>query len=85
MEIHDCDLNIVKIRHFIENIKLDLVHIHVNHSDFVSPSNFPRALELTFSPNEYNKILDDNDKKFPIDLDQPNNSNFPDLPIEFVD
>ncbi len=35
--------------------------------------------------NEYNKILDDNDKKFPIDLDQPNNSNFPDLPIEFVD
>ena len=85
MEIHDCDLNIIKIRHFIENIKLDLVHIHVNHSDFVSPSKFPRALELTFSPNEYNKILDDNDKKFPIDLDQPNNPNFPDLPIEFVD
>ena len=85
IEFHDCDLNYHRIKNFMENFELQLVHIHVNNWDFVSPKKFPQALELTFSPRQFNKMIANKTKKFPILLDQPNNPLFQDYPIEFND
>jgi len=45
--------------------------------------NVPRALELTFSPQEFNKetIIE---KKYPSALDKLNNINYKDLEIEYI-
>ena len=85
IEFHDCDINYHRIKNFIESFELQLVHIHVNNCDFVTDSGFPRALELTFSPKQFNKKITDKTKKFPISLDQPNNQLFQDYPLEFND
>ena len=85
IEFHDCDLNHLRIKNFIENFDLQLVHIHVNNWGFVTPNRFPQSLELTFSPKQFNKKITNESKKFPISLDQPNNPLFQDQPIEFKD
>ena len=85
IEFHDCDLHKDKIKNFIENFKLQLVHIHVNNADFIDPDGFPRALELTFSPPKFNKENLNNHKKFPTLIDQPNNLLSKDYIIEFYD
>ena len=83
IEFHDCDLNLDKIINFVENFELQIVHIHVNNWDYISSTGLPRALEITFSPKEFNTKLKDEDKKYPISLDQSNELNMKDLPIEF--
>lgn len=83
IEFHDCDLNLEKIINFVENFELQIVHIHVNNWGYISPNGFPQCLEITFSPKEFNSKLKDEDKKYPISLDQSNNSNGKDLPLEF--
>ena len=83
IEFHDCDLNLDKIINFVENFELQIVHIHVNNWSYISSSGFPRSLEITFSPREFNSKLKDEDKKYPIPLDQSNVPNMKDLPIEF--
>ena len=85
IEFHDCDLNHLRIKNFIENFDLQLVHMHVNNWGFVTPNRFPQSLELTFSPKQFNKKITNESKKFPISLDQPNNPLFQDHPIEFKD
>ena len=83
IEFHDCDLNLDKIINFVENFELQIVHIHVNNWDYISSTGLPRALEITFSPKQFNSKLKDEDKKYPISLDQSNAPNMKDLPIEF--
>ena len=83
IEFHDCDLNLDKIINFVENFELQVVHIHVNNWSYISPSGLPRALEITFSPSKFNTEIKE-EKKYPIELDQPNNPQFKDLPIEFI-
>ena len=84
IEFHDCDLNLDKIINFVENFELQIVHIHVNNWGYISSTGLPRALEITFSPKKFNSKLKDEDKKYPISLDQPCNPDFKDIPIEFI-
>lgn len=49
----------------------------------ISPVGVPRALELTFSPQEFNKKMIV-EKKYPSALDRPNNINYEDLEVEFI-
>ena len=85
IEFHDCDLNHYRIKNFIESFDLQLVHLHVNNWGFITPNRFPQALELTFSPKQFNKKIINETNKFPIPLDQPNNQLLQDYPIEFKD
>ena len=85
IEFHDCDLNHYRIKNFIESFDLQLVHLHVNNWGFITPNRFPQALELTFSPKQFNKKIINETNKFPISLDQPNNPLFQDYSIEFKD
>ena len=84
IEFHDCDFHFEKIKSFIDQFKLQLVHIHVNNYGDIDASGFATVIELTFSPQSYNAIREKNDNKFPvIRLDQPNNKNRKDEPIIF--
>jgi len=85
IEFHDCDLHIDKIKNFIDNFELQLVHIHVNNWALVDSNNFPRVFELTFSTKDFNKKVTNLKKKFPTLLDVPNNPLYEDLSIEFSD
>ena len=85
IEFHNCDLHFEKIKKFLNDFKLQLVHIHVNNWAFLTPDNFPRIIELTFSPEEFNKKIDNTNKNFPTSMDKPNNPLHPDLPIKFND
>ena len=84
IEFHDCDFHFEKIKSFIEQFKLQLVHIHVNNYGDINASGFATVIELTFSPQSYNTVRKKNDNEFPvIKLDQPNNKNREDEPIIF--
>jgi len=83
IEFHECDLHFDKIKRFIDEFELQLVHIHVNNFGSITNLGNPTVLELTFSPKKYNSIRAEN-CKFPIDeLDQPNNKMEKDVPIIF--
>ena len=84
IEFHDCDLHFEKIKKFINELELQLVHIHVNNFGVINSHDFPTVIELTFSPKSYNTVRKINDNKFPVSgLDQPNNKNDIDKPIIF--
>ena len=85
IEFHDCDLHMKKIKNFINDFELDLVHIHVNNWSTLNSSNIPGSIELTFSTKEFNQKNNDDNKIFPIDIDMPCNELYQDLPIEFYD
>jgi len=84
IEFHDCDLNFDKIKNFIDNIDLELVHLHVNNWSFLSSNGFPGAIELTFSHKDFNRDLTDKNKEYPTSLDEPNNPLYKDLTVEFI-
>ncbi len=74
IEFHDCDFHFEKIKSFINQFKLQLVHIHVNNYGDINASGFATVIELTFSPQIYNTDRDENNNVFPVSgLDQPNN------------
>jgi hypothetical protein len=83
IEFHDCDLNLDKIINFVKNFELQIVHIHVNNWGYISPSGLPHSLEITFSPKEFNSKLKNEYQKYSASLDQSNNPNFKNLPLEF--
>jgi len=85
IEFHDCDLMLNYIHKFINEIKLDLVHLHVNNFGKINSKQFPSVIELTFSKRIYNKKRLEGDYIFPVNnLDQPNNFSKEDLKIEFL-
>ena len=83
IEFHDCDLHFEKIKNFINNFKLQLVHIHANNFSLINSDNCPRAVELTFCTKEFTKNSINENKKFPTLLDILNNQLYSDLPIMF--
>ncbi len=80
IELHDVDLHLDKIKNFIENLDLELVHIHPQNPAFVTSENIPTQLELTFAKNP-NPI--GQNPKIPHELDQPANPSLPDIKLLF--
>ncbi len=70
IEFHDCDLHILKIKNFIEHLRLDLVHVHANNYAPINLDNgLPLVLELTFSEGPSLETI----IALPHPLDMPNN------------
>ena len=70
IELHDCDLHLIKIEHFIKNFDIRLVHVHANNFGPIrSDDELPVTLELTFS--RYSERGDEID--LPHRFDMPNN------------
>ena len=85
IEFHDIDLNLEKIKIFIEKFKLDLIHTHVNNCGPLMNKNSPTQVELTFSylPNKSDYEFSEN-FDLPHELDMPNHPNLRDDDVSFV-
>ena len=49
IEFHDYDLNKDRVHDFINEIEMELIHVHVNELGGISCDNTPIALEFSFS------------------------------------
>jgi hypothetical protein len=84
MELHNVDLMKTHIKSFVENLKLDLVHIHVNNFGGTNNEGFAKVIEVTFSKRKYNKVRDNDEFEFPdMSIDQSNDPNLRDLKVKF--
>lgn len=82
MEFHDCDLHQNKIKKFIDQLDLNLVHIHANNwGPLELDTYFPTVLELTFS--KFGEISDS--AYLPHELDMPNNKNLSEINLTIED
>ena len=84
IEFHDVNKNLDKIKKFINNFNLLLIHTHINNFGPIS-DGIPTVLELSFSRksqkiNVQNYQLAD---YLPIVLDQKNNENGTDYSVTF--
>lgn len=69
LELHDVDIHLDKIKTFINELSLNLVHVHANNFRPLRASDdLPFVLELTFS--KYSKVS--TDYNLPHELDMPN-------------
>jgi len=80
IEFHDFDIHINRITKFIENLEMDLVHIHPQNPAPVNDDNIPTQIEISFAKSP-EKIS--NNPKIPNDLDQPANPNFNEIELKF--
>jgi len=72
IELHDVDIHLNKIKKFVNDFNLNLVHVHANnHAPIRAIDDLPLTLELTFS--KYSDVS--SDYKLPHKLDMPNNKN----------
>ncbi len=84
IEFHDCDLHFNRIKNFIENFDLKLVHLHVNNYCSVNKDLNPSVIELTFSSKKHVAANDGKKIKFPVkNLDQPCDKNNIDREVSF--
>lgn len=78
IEMHDVDIHQKRIKEFIHQLSLNLVHVHANnYAPIRADDDLPIVLELTFS--KYSN--DSTDYKLPHKLDMPNNKNCLDYEI----
>jgi len=87
IEFHRVSSNLEKIYDFIYklNSDLELVHIHINNYSVKEESQFPEAIELTFSRKNLHDQNLINNKDYPIkNLDFPNSKRNKDIKITFM-
>lgn len=81
IEFHDCDLHLAKIKEFITQYPLNLVHIHANnYAPLRLDDSLPLVLELTFS----RRAIMCDDTLLPHPLDMSNNPNDLDYELTFT-
>mgnify|MGYP001977982832 CR=1 FL=1 len=84
IEFHDVDLHLDRILKFIADFEKNIAHIHANNYSIKEFSQFPEAIELTFSKKTLHTISKSNDKQYPLKgLDYPNSKRSPDVKISF--
>ena len=78
IELDDCDIHLKQIERFINEFKLNLVHVHANNfAPIRLDDNLLLGLELTFS-----KYADfSSSHKLPYKLDMPNSRYFSDYEL----
>jgi hypothetical protein len=84
IEFHDCHHRLDRIRQFVCEIGLTLVHAHANNHGRTSETGIPSVMELTFSASTA-KRSGSVGKVLPHALDQPNKIGTPEPAIRFVD
>ncbi len=78
IEFHDCDLHLDKVKKFVRESRLKLVHIHANNfAPICQRTKMPLVLEFTFSSNATTEC----EPTLPNLMDMPNNSQLPEITI----
>ncbi len=80
IEFHDCDLHLEKIKSFVENIALPIVHIHANNFAPLSDNGLPLVLEISFSSGA---SITTEKCSYPRPLDMPNNPATEEIELSF--
>ena len=80
IEFHDADLHESKIKNFIDNIGLKLVHIHPNNFGGLDKFGNPYLIELTF---EKEPIILKETNSLPHKFDMKNNPDADDITLTF--
>ncbi len=80
IELHDVDIHLEKIKNFIKNLDMKLVHIHAQNPAHIAENNIPTQIELTFAKNP--KIIS-SEVKLPHKLDQPANPYLKEIELTF--
>ena len=80
IELHDVDIHLEKIKNFIKNLDMKLVHIHAQNPAHIAENNIPTQIELTFAKNP--KVIGEY-KELPHSLDMPNRSKDDDIVLKF--
>ena len=80
IELHDVDIHLDKIKNFINNIDMELVHIHGQNPAHVAENDIPTQIELTFAKKP--EIIS-SEVKLPHKLDQPANPNLKEIELIF--
>jgi hypothetical protein len=85
IEFHDTGRLRTKFKQRMEAIleKFEIVHIHGNNWAGVSVDGLPDCLELTFVNKEYCPVSAPRREALPLEIDQPNHRDRPDIPIMF--
>ena len=84
IEFHNSDLMEEKILDFSKQLKLDLVHVHVNNFGDINNKGYATTFEATYSPRKYNIQREKDEFIFPVKgLDQPNNERDEDEKVSF--
>lgn len=74
IEFHDVDIHIEKIKKFIQDFDLNLIHCHVNNCGPIKDERYPTNLEITFSYTGKDNIQQyAKNFELPHKLDMPNN------------
>ena len=80
IELHDVDIHMDKILNFINNLDMELVHIHGQNPAHIAENDIPTQIELTFAQNP--KIIS-SVAKLPHVLDQPANPSLKEVELIF--
>jgi hypothetical protein len=85
IEFHDTGRLRTKFKQRVEAIleKFEIVHIHGNNWAGVAADGLPDVLELTFVNKEYCPVFAPRREALPLEIDQPNHPDRPDLSIIF--
>ena len=85
IEFHDVNKHLYKIRDFLKNSDLKIIHIHANNYGGIDKKNNPRVLELSLINSKIFKIKNIYSKnKYPIpNLDYKNFKRRDDIKIKF--
>ena len=82
IEFHDLDIHIDKVNKFIDDLPLNIAHVHCNNYGLTTPKKIPLVIEATFSSHsELNSLK----QVFPHILDSSNDKYKQDYQIEFRD
>ncbi|CAN1535191.1 Methyltransferase FkbM [Paracoccaceae bacterium] len=84
IEFHDCHRRLDRIRLFVRQIGLTLIHAHANNYGPTSEAGIPSVIELTFSASTA-KRRGSVGQPLPHVLDQPNKAGTPELAVRFTD
>lgn len=85
IEFHNVDLNIKIISDFINEFNLSLCHVHGQNplgTEYLNSNNDHTQIEMTFTRT---KNILSNEAKIPHPLDQPADSRFKDVDLNFAD
>ena len=80
IELHDVDIHMDKIKYFIKNLDMDLIHIHAQNPAHVAENDIPTQIELTFAKNP--KVIGP-EVKLPHKFDQPANPYLKEIELLF--
>ena len=85
IEFHNIHKNLVKIKKFLDNLDLKLIHTHANNYGGINKKNIPKVLELSLINSKIIKIKNIYSKrKYPIvNIDYKNFKRRDDIKIKF--